>query len=76
MKLSEQIKKSRSEQKITLKNLSEKTGFSMMYLSEIERGIKRPIKKDTLMKISEALNIEYHILIDGLLETISEEMVI
>ena len=50
------IKKYRLEKKLTQDKLSELTGISPDYLSEIERGKRVPSLKRLIM-ISEALNI-------------------
>lgn len=51
------IKMIRKQKKITLKDISEKTGFSISFLSQMERGIS-PITLTSLKKISSALNIQ------------------
>lgn len=50
------IKNIRKEQKMTLKVMSEKTGFSISFLSQMERGIS-PITMTSLKKITAALGI-------------------
>ncbi len=50
------IKKIRKEKKLTLKNMSEKTGFSISFLSQMERGVS-PITLTSLKKITTALDI-------------------
>lgn len=50
------IKKIRKQKKMTLKNMSEKTGFSISFLSQMERGIS-PITMTSLKKITTALDI-------------------
>lgn len=54
------VKKLRLKHKLTLKDLSEKSGLSTGYLSQLERGITT-IAVDQLLKISEILgvNINY-----------------
>lgn len=54
--LKNNIKKFRTEKKFTQEKLSEITGISADYLSEIERGKKTPSLK-RLIIIAEALNI-------------------
>ncbi len=46
----------RKQHKLSLKELSEKTGISVSFLSSIERGEKSPTL-DTLLKLSSAFNI-------------------
>ncbi|RQD76121.1 MAG: helix-turn-helix domain-containing protein [Candidatus Syntrophonatronum acetioxidans] len=50
------IRKLRCERNYSLKELAQKAGISVSYLSEIERDRKKPSLK-TLEKISEALNV-------------------
>lgn len=50
------IKQLRKEQKITLTELGELTGYSASFLSQIERGINRP-SLEALRKISDALGV-------------------
>lgn len=50
------IKKKRKEKKMTLNQLSEKTGFSVSYLSLLERGKNNPTV-ESLNKVCFALNI-------------------
>jgi len=51
------IKKLRKNQKLTLKNLAEETGFSISFLSQLERG-KSSATLESLKKISQALGVE------------------
>lgn len=51
------IKKLRTNQQLTLKNLANKTGFSISFLSQLERG-KSSATLESLKKISQALNVE------------------
>lgn len=64
------IKKIRKQKKMTLKDMSEKTGFSISFLSQMERGIS-PITMVSLKKISSALDIQMKSLFDE--EDSSEE---
>ncbi len=57
------IKKIRKQKKMTLKDVSEKTGFSISFLSQMERGIS-PITMVSLKKISSALDIQMKTLFD------------
>lgn len=54
--LGDQIRSIRKRQEITLKELSEKTGLSIGYLSQIERNLTDP-SLSTLRKISGALGV-------------------
>lgn len=51
------IKKIRKQNKMTLKNMSDITGFSISFLSQMERGVS-PITLTSLKKISSALNLQ------------------
>ena len=51
------IKKFRKQKKMTLKNMSEETGFSISFLSQMERGVS-PITLTSLKKIASALGIQ------------------
>src|SRR5699024_11697941 len=51
------IKNIRKKQKKTLKNLSDITGFSISFLSQLENG-KSSATLESLKKISLALNVE------------------
>lgn len=55
--IGEKIKKLRTEQNFTLKDISEKTGLSIGFLSQFERGLTT-IAIDSLDKIARALNAE------------------
>lgn len=50
------IKNIRKQKKMTLKNMSEETGFSISFLSQMERGVS-PITMTSLNKIASALDI-------------------
>ena len=52
--IGERVKASRTKQGMTLKDLSEKTGLSVSYLSQFERGLST-VALDSLMKIADAL---------------------
>lgn len=51
------VKKLRTEKKMTLKDLSEKTSLSIGFLSQLERGLTS-IATDTLSKIADVLEVE------------------
>ncbi len=51
------IKNIRKQKKMTLNNMSEKTGFSISFLSQMERGVS-PITLTSLKKIASALDIQ------------------
>lgn len=54
--LGERIKRHRLEKRMSLRNLGAKTGLAPSFLSDIERGIRRP-SLDSLERISEVLGI-------------------
>lgn len=54
--VTEKIKAIRKQKHMTLKNMSELTGFSISFLSQMERGIS-PITLTSLKKIAVALDI-------------------
>lgn len=56
-KISEKIRDLRKERKLTLRDLSEKTGLSVSFLSQVENNTSS-IAITSLKKISDALNIE------------------
>ncbi len=59
------LSEQRRNNKLTLRKLSELTGISASYLSEIENGVKLPPKKETSIKrIAKALNYDSARLID------------
>ncbi|UTR11997.1 XRE family transcriptional regulator [Evansella sp. LMS18] len=55
--VSEKIRELRTEKKLTLKGLSEKTGLSVSFLSQVERG-SSSIAITSLKKISDALEVQ------------------
>ena len=77
--LGEQIRTIRKKQGITLKELAEKTGLSIGYISQIERDLTDP-SLSTLRKISAALDVPTYLFMGGAsvpgLTTRSEDVVI
>lgn len=61
-KISDNIKKYRTQKRLTQEILSERACISSDYLSEIERGKKVPSLK-RLIKIAEALELEPYLLL-------------
>lgn len=57
--LGERVKKVRTEQKKTLKDLSKETGLSISFLSQFERGLST-IALDALMKVADALDTDVY----------------
>ncbi len=55
--IGELIKQKRTENKMTLKDISEATELSIGYLSQLERGLTS-IAHDTLKKVAKALGVE------------------
>ncbi|MFY3791749.1 helix-turn-helix domain-containing protein [Ureibacillus sp. MALMAid1270] len=56
MTIGEQLRKLRKKHKMTLKALSEKTGVSISFLSQVERN-KCNVTLESLRKISDALHV-------------------
>lgn len=56
MTIGEKIRKIRKEKKMTLKELSEQTGVSISFLSQVERN-KCNVTLESLRKISDALRV-------------------
>jgi transcriptional regulator with XRE-family HTH domain len=54
--LGEFIKEQREQSRLTLRNLSEKAGVSFPYLSQIERGLRKP-SAEMLQAIAKGLRI-------------------
>lgn len=61
--IGEKIKKLRSDKQMTLKALSERTGLSIGYLSQLERG-KTTVALDSLQKIAEVLEVDFTFFLD------------
>lgn len=64
MDIGKNIKHFRKINKLTMVELSNLTGLSQSYISEVERNIKTP-SLDALFKIAEALNTSVASLIDS-----------
>lgn len=62
-KLGEELKKLRKDKKMTLKELSEKSGLSISFISQIERDL-RTLTFTSLKKISEALDVNVNFFFD------------
>lgn len=65
MDIGENIKKIRKEKKITLAKLSEKTGFSAGYISQIENGKREKPSQEFLKGIAYGLDVSDTYLITG-----------
>ena len=61
--IGELIKQKRTENKMTLKDISEATDLSIGFLSQLERGLTS-IAQDTLKKVAKALNVEMSYFMD------------
>lgn len=57
------IKELRNEKNLTLKQLSEKTGLSVGFLSQLERGLSN-IAIDSLQNLADALNVSMNEILD------------
>lgn len=62
-KVSEKIREIRQQNKMTLKELSEKTGLSVGFLSQVERGLSS-MTMVSLSKIASALGVNLKDLVD------------
>lgn len=62
MNIKDKLKKSREEQKISIKKMSELTGISCSTIINIEKGYHIPTPK-TLYKICSCLNLDFEELI-------------
>lgn len=60
--LGKRIREERKAQKLTLEKLAEKADIGLVYLGEIERGVKMP-SLNTFIKLVNALNISADALI-------------
>ncbi|MBM7855064.1 transcriptional regulator with XRE-family HTH domain [Desulfohalotomaculum tongense] len=60
----EKIRELRNQQNLTLKDLSEKTGLSVSFLSQVERGTSS-LAITSLKKIADALNVPITIFFDS-----------
>ncbi|OHR53722.1 helix-turn-helix domain-containing protein [Staphylococcus sp. HMSC061G12] len=65
MNIGENLKKIRKEKKITLEKLSNKTGFSAGYISQVENGKREKPSRDFLKSITYGLGISETYLITG-----------
>lgn len=74
MTIGEILRKIRKTKKLTLKSLSEKTGVSISFLSQVERD-KCNVTLESLRKISDALNVNPSIFFSGSNDKSSEERV-
>ena len=64
MKLGQRLRLIRKENQLTLKELSQLSGLSVPYLSDMERSVVNP-SVDTLQKVAVAYNISVKYLISG-----------
>lgn len=64
MRFKDRVRELRSLRNLTLKQLSEKTGLSVSYLSDVERGNTNP-SLNTIEVIAQALEISVQKLITG-----------
>lgn len=63
------LRDKRKSSKLTLKDVTSKMGWSVVYLSDIERGRRNPPSNDRLLEISKILKINF----DDLLNLANEE---
>lgn len=65
MDIGKRIKEVRKERKITLKELSDKIGYSSAYISQIENGKRSKPSHDFLQKVSDHLDISISYITTG-----------
>lgn len=58
------LRKEREKSNLTLKDITDKMGWSVVYLSDIERGKRNPPSDNNLFKISKILGIRFWELLD------------
>ena len=68
--LSELLKKTRD---ISLKQMAMHTGYSQVYLSDIERGMRIPKNGQTLKKLAKAYGIPFDVILDCIKDHIKLE---
>ena len=68
MDIGAKIKEMRQKMKMSRKEFAKAAGISASYLSEIERGLKRPTV-DIILKISKAFNLKISELLDEIPST-------
>lgn len=56
--LKNRVREYREEKKMSQTELAEKAGISRPYLSRVENGKAEELKYSTIMRISQALNVE------------------
>ena len=74
LNLSEIIKSKRESQGLTLMDVSLDAELSMAYISDIENGNKRPLKRGTLEKLGDALDIPYKNMVEAVIESVREDL--
>ncbi len=67
-----ELKKIRKEKKMTLQELSDKSGLSISFLSQIERGL-RTLTFTSLRKVSEALDVNINFFFEESVTSIKKE---
>ncbi|WP_432354414.1 helix-turn-helix domain-containing protein [Sporosarcina sp. A2] len=71
--IGERIRDIRKENKMTLKEVAEQTGFSISFLSQLERG-KSSATLESLKKLSLALQVSPAIFFDDVPATLSDDL--
>jgi len=64
MKFGSYIRKIRENSSLSLKEVSDKLSWSVVYLSDIERGRRNPPNKEKMKELSEILGVPYNELLD------------
>lgn len=63
MQIGEKIRLLRKQQRITLKEISERTGFSISFISQVERNLSKP-SVDSLKRICDFLGVPLAVFFD------------
>lgn len=71
MSLSENVKKYRSEKRLSQAELAQKAGLSQQLISQIERGVNRSMTTDNLVALARALGCQVTDLAPSLEGTLS-----
>lgn len=77
MAIGKTLRQLRKDKNLTLKSLSEKSGISISFISDIENERRDP-SPDTAKKLADALNIDVTLLLKGeiveLIDTVKEDV--
>lgn len=74
MNLAQLIKKTRESQEKSVLKLAMDSDLSNAYVSDIERGKKRPLKVSTLKKLAIGLGLPYKVVSEAVIESVREDL--